>query len=207
MRLLTKSDGSKMGKTESGTVWLSADRTSPYQFYQYWINVADDDVGRCLRFLTDLSLEEIVALDEVRQTRPEKRESQRKLAEALTQLVHGSEQLAVAQKATEFFFGAEIADMRDEQLSDVFADVPSQQVPAADLGGEGLGLIDALSTAGLVQSKGEARRVIKEGGAYINNRRCTDIAARLTSTDLASETMVVLRRGKKRYALLQFVDS
>jgi tyrosyl-tRNA synthetase len=196
-----------MGKTESGTIWLSADRTSPYQFYQYWINVADDDVGKCLRFLTDLSLEEIGALDEARQTHPEKRESQRKLAEALTQLVHGSEQLAVAQKATEFFFGAEIADMRDEQLSDVFADVPSQQVPAADLGGAGMGLIDALSTAGLVQSKGEARRVIKEGGAYINNRRCTDIAARLTSTDLASETMVVLRRGKKRYALLQFVDS
>ena len=205
--LLTKSDGSKMGKTESGTIWLSAERTSPYQFYQYWINVADDDVGKCLRFLTDLSLEEILALDEVRQTRPEKRESQRKLAEALTELVHGSEQLAVAQKATEFFFGAEIADMRDEQLSDVFADVPSQQIPAADLGGEGVGLIDALSTAGLVQSKGEARRVIQEGGAYINNRRCTDIAARLTATDLASETMVVLRRGKKRYALLQFVDS
>ena len=205
--LLTKSDGTKMGKTESGTIWLSPDRTSPYQFYQYWINVADDDVGKCLRFLTELGLEEIESLDASRQAAPQKRESQRRLAEELTRLVHGVEHLQVAQKATAFFFGAEIADVRDEQLNDVFGDVPSQQLPRAELGGDGLGLIEALAAAGLVKSKGEARRVIQEGGVYVNNRRLTDIASRLSVADLASETMVVLRRGKKRYALLKFVEN
>ena len=107
--LLTKSDGTKMGKTESGAVWLSAERTSPYAFYQYWINVDDADAGTCLRRLTELSREEIEALDAARAADPAKRESQRRLAEELTRLVHGDAGLAAAQRATEIFFGAEVS--------------------------------------------------------------------------------------------------
>src|SRR4051812_27464856 len=121
--LLTKSDGSKMGKTESGAVWLAADRTSPYQFYQYWINVDDADAGSSLRKLTDLSREEIESLDASRTADPAKRESQRRLAEALTGLVHGDMGLAAARKATDIFFGAEIADLTDAQLGQIFSDV------------------------------------------------------------------------------------
>ena len=129
--LLTKSDGGKMGKTESGTVWLSAARTSPYQFYQYWINVDDADAGKCLRFLTELSREEIESLDAARSADPGKRESQRRLAEELTRLVHGDSGLLAAKRATEIFFGAEISDLSDLQLSQIFADVPSRELPRA----------------------------------------------------------------------------
>jgi tyrosyl-tRNA synthetase len=203
--LLTKSDGSKMGKTESGTVWLSAKRTSPYQFYQYLMRVEDADVGNCLRMLTTLSHEEIEALDESRQEDPGKRESQRRLAENLTQLVHGSEGLAIAQRATDVFFGAEIADLSDAQLTEIFADVPSRQLTRRSLSeGGGLPIIDALVAAGLAKTKSDARRIAQQGGAYVNNRRVEGVDARLTEADLASETVMVLRSGKKNYALLQF---
>jgi len=205
--LLTKTDGSKMGKTESGTVWLSAERTSPYAFYQYWINVDDADAGKCLRFLTEFSREEIESLDQQRESEPEKRESQRRLAESLTQLVHGSEGLETAQRATDIFFGAEIEALSDQQLGQIFADVPSKSLTREQLAGEGLSLIDAMCEAGLAKSKGEARRSIQQGGAYVNNRRITEIDARLNSSYLASETVMVLRSGKKRYALLRFEGS
>jgi len=202
--LLTKTDGSKMGKTESGAIWLSAKRTSPYKFYQYWLNVADEDTGTCLRFLTELERSEIEVLDESRVSAPQERASQRKLAEELTRLIHGPAGLASALQATEIFFGAEIENLDDRQLIDIFADVPSCELPAAELTGEGLGLMDALVKSGLMKSNGEARRAIKQGGIYINNRRVGEIDRRLTPADLTSETVVVLRSGKKKYALLRF---
>ena len=202
--LLTKSDGTKMGKTESGAVWLSAERTSPYQFYQYWINVDDADAGGCLRMLTELEHAEIEALDTARESDAGKRESQRRLAEELTKLVHGEEGLAVAQKATEIFFGAEISQLSDQQLGQIFADVPSKELSRDRLGDGSLGIIDALVEAGLAKSKGEARRTIGQGGAYINNSRVEGIETVLDSQHLASETVVVLRSGKKKYALLRF---
>ena len=204
--LLTTSDGTKMGKTEQGAVWLSADRTSPYAFYQYWINVADSDAGMCLRFLTELDREEIEALDSSREQEPHLRQSQKRLAEELTRLLHGEEGLATAERATNIFFGAEIGDLNDAQLVEIFADVPSKQLPKDRLADDGLPLVDALVLAGLAKSKSEARRTIKQGGAYVNNRRVTDLEARLTASDLASESVIVLRAGKKRYALLRFVD-
>jgi tyrosyl-tRNA synthetase len=203
--LLTKSDGSKMGKTETGTVWLSAGRTSPYQFYQYWIRVEDADVGRCLRMLTTLPREEIESLDASRAADPGKRDSQRRLAEELTQLVHGPEGLATAQRATEIFYGAEISELNDAQLTEIFSDVPSAQLPrhALEEAG-GLPIIDSLVSAGLSKSKGDARRSVQQGGAYVNNRRIQSVDTRLTAADLASETVMVLRSGKKNYALLRF---
>lgn len=202
--LLTRADGTKMGKTESGAVWLSAARTSPYQFYQYWINVDDADVGRCLRFFTDLNREEIEALDAARAEQPERRESQRRLAEELTALVHGPTALAKARRASEVLFGAEITDLTDAELAEIFAEVPSRELPRAALAEPGLSVVEALCEAGLAGSKGEARRTILQGGAYVNNRRVSSIEARLTPADLAGESMLVLRTGKKRYALLRF---
>jgi tyrosyl-tRNA synthetase len=203
--LLTKSDGSKMGKTEQGAVWLAASRTSPYQFYQYWINVEDADVGPCLRMLTELPREEIEALDAARAEDAAARASQTCLAEELTRLVHGDAGLTAARRATEIFFGAEIADLDDTQLGQIFADVPSQTVPRDMLSTDGgLAIVDALVSAGLAKSKGEARRAVEQGGAYVNNRRVEGVETRLTAAELASQSVMVLRTGKKKYALLRF---
>jgi len=203
--LLTKSDGAKMGKTESGTIWLSAARTSPYQFYQYWVRVEDADVGNCLRMLTTLSRNEIESLDALREKNAAKRDSQRRLAEELTRLVHGDEGLTTAQRATDIFYGAEISDLSDAELAEIFADVPSQQLSRQTLTEDGgLPIVDALVAAGLAKSKGDARRTAQQGGAYVNNRRIESADTRLTPADLASETVLVVRSGKKNYALLRF---
>jgi tyrosyl-tRNA synthetase len=203
--LLTKSDGTKMGKTESGAIWLSPKRTSPYQFYQYWIRTEDSDVGKVLRMMTTLPHEEIESLDASREQDAAKRDSQRRLAEELTRIVHGDAGLAAAQRATEIFYGAEIADLNDSQLAEIFADVPSQTLARNVLTENGgLAIADALVAAGLSKSKGDARRTTQQGGAYVNNRRIESVDARLTPGELASETVMVLRAGKKNYALLRF---
>ncbi len=200
--LLTRADGAKMGKTERGAIWLDAAKTSPYAFYQYWVNVADEDVGQCLRYLTELGRAEIDELDAARVEAPHRRESQKRLAGELTRIVHGEVGLASALRATEIFFGARIEDLDDRQLSEIFADVPSSELPRARLE-TGLPLIDAFVEAGLAASKGEARRTILQGGAYVNNVKRPELETVLTTADLASETMIVLRKGKKRYALLR----
>jgi tyrosyl-tRNA synthetase len=203
--LLLKSDGTKMGKTESGAIWLSADRTSPFAFYQYWLNTDDNDVGNCLRVLTELSHDEIRELDSSRDGDAAKRVSQRSLAESLTELVHGSAGLRIAQRATDILYGgSEISDLSDTELGSIFNDVPSCELPRTQLGA-GLLLVDALVATPLAKSKGEARRTIEQGGAYVNNRRIADVQAALTEADLASETVMVLRSGRKKYALIRFV--
>ncbi|MEM9940693.1 MAG: tyrosine--tRNA ligase [Planctomycetota bacterium] len=201
--LLTKSDGSKMGKTESGAVWLAPEKTSPYQFFQYWINVEDADAGKCLRFLTELSHEEIESLDQSRTDSPHERASQKKLAEELTRMIHGEEGLAAAKQATKIFFGEKIENLSDKQLIGIFSDVPSQRFPKSALE-SGLLLIDALVEVGLAKSKAEARRSIKQGSIYVNNSRQDDIEFRILPETLASESAVVLRSGKRRYAVLKF---
>jgi len=121
------------------------------------------------------------------------------------ELVHGDAGLDAARRATEIFFGAEIADLDDEQLGQIFADVPSQTVSKEQLSKDGgLSIVDALVSAGLAKSKGDARRTVEQGGAYVNNRRVAGVEARLTGADLASESVMVLRTGKKKYALLRF---
>jgi tyrosyl-tRNA synthetase len=205
--LLIKADGSKMGKTETGTVWLSAEHTSPYQFYQYWINVDDADVGKCLRMLTSLPRDEIESLDSAREHNAAARACQRRLAEELTRLVHGDAGLSAARRATEIFFGAEISGLNDAQLIEIFADVPSNTVTRNRLAGDGgLSIVEALVAAGLAKTKSDARRTVEQGGAYVNNRRIESIDTCLARADLASETVMVLRSGKKKYALLRFCD-
>jgi tyrosyl-tRNA synthetase len=201
--LLTKADGTKMGKTEKGAVWLSASKTSPYAFYQYWINTADVDAGICLRYLTELPQDEVNALDTSRTTEPHLRQSQKRLAETLTELVHGNEGLAAARKATEIFFGAEIANLHDAQLLDIFADVPSCNIPRSRLEQGEISLIDAYFETGLAKTKSDGRRFIEQKGAYVNNQQRLDVKTLLTPADLASETVIVIRQGKKNYALLR----
>ncbi len=203
--LLTKADGTKMGKTASGAVWLDPRRTSPYRFYQYWINLEDDDAGRCLHRLAELPLEEIGALDSRRATNPAARDTQKRLAEELTRLVHGEQGLAAARQATEILFGAEIASLDDAALAEIFADVPSHAFARGVLEADGLPLVEALKATGLAASTSAARRTVEQGGAYVNNRRVTDPASRLTARDLAGSTTLVLRSGKKSYALARFV--
>jgi tyrosyl-tRNA synthetase len=206
--LLLKSDGTKMGKTEKGAIYLSAARTTPYHFFQYWINVADADAGTCLRFLTELPREEIKALDASRNEAPHKKESQRRLAETLTQMVHGDTGLASAQKATDVFFGREITpEMAPDELLDVFADVPSKTIAKSSLEGDGMTLLSALCDVKLANSQGEARRSVEQGGVYVNNQRQSDVKARLTTKSLIGGQIIVLRRGKKDYGILRLEDA
>ena len=200
--LLTTSDGRKMGKTEKGAVWLSADKTTPYEFYQYFINVTDADVLMVLRFLSDVTREEYLEIEATMAQKPGA--AQRRLAESLTGLVHGETGLQTALRASQILFGAEIDSVRDKDLNEIFADVPSSTMSRAQLMADGVALIDALCAVSLVSSKGEARRAILGGSVYINNRKAEGIGRVLTPADLASESVIVLRQGKKKYALLRF---
>jgi tyrosyl-tRNA synthetase len=201
--LLTTSDGKKMGKTERGAVWLAAQRTSPFEFYQYFINVADADVLMTLRFLSDLSQDEYRELETQLREKPQERAAQTRLAESLTRLVHGQVKLDSAQHATRLLFGADITQLTQDQLNTIFEDVPSQEVPRDRLA-QGLGILDALCTAGLANSKSEARRAVTEGAAYLNNQKVTAFDRVLNESDLAGKYLI-LRAGKKRYGLLRFV--
>ena len=202
--LLVKSDGTKMGKTATGAIWLDPRRTSPYRFYQYWINLDDADAGRCLFRLTELDLEELRDLDGRRAANAAARDSQKRLAEELTRLVHGEAGLAAARQATEILFGAEITNLDDAMLAEIFADVPSREFSRTVLADPGLPLAEALEATGLAASRGAARRTIEQGGVYVNNRRVADATYRLTQRDLAGAATLVLRSGKKSYALARF---
>jgi len=199
--LLTTSDGRKMGKTERGAVWLSADKTTPYEFYQYFINVEDADVLMTLRFLSDVDRDEYVEIEAAMPSNPGA--AQRRLAESLTRLVHGEAGLQSSLRASKTLFGGEIDSQSDKELNAIFADVPSCTMPRARLQ-EGVTLIEALCSLALASSKGEAKRAIEGGSAYINNRKAEGIDRMLTPSDLASESVIVLRQGKKKYALLRF---
>jgi len=202
--LLTTSDGRKMGKTESGAIWLDAERTSPYVFFQYWRNVADSDVMRCIAYLTEIDREEYDSLKLQTETDPGACAAQKRLAEFMTRLVHGDGGLQSANRASEILFGGEIDSLSDKQLVEIFADVPSREASRQSLAGEGWWIVEALRESGLSASSGEARRAISDGGVYVNNRRVTDVNRKLTVDDLASETVMVLRKGKRNYALLRF---
>ncbi|MBR0191386.1 MAG: tyrosine--tRNA ligase [Thermoguttaceae bacterium] len=199
--LLTKSDGTKMGKTESGALWLDAEKCSPYQFYQYWMNVEDSEVVKLLSLMTDLTREEVDAIVAEHAAAPEKRFGQRRAAEEITKIVHGQAGLDAAQKATEIFFGAEIHDLKDAQLQAIFRDVPSVEYTRAELEA-GIAVNEALVKAGVAKTRSDVRRALDQGGLYVNNKRVTDVGLRLTAEHLASESAIVLRLGKKKYAVV-----
>ncbi len=202
--LVVKADGTKFGKTESGTVWLDADRTSPYQLYQFFLNTEDAVVGTYLRYFTFLSHETVTELDQSTATRPEGRVAQRELARQVCTLVHGEGETARVEKAAAALFGGDVADLDEKALLEVFAEAPSTTVSTSRLDGHHLTVVDLLAETGLVRSKSQARTTVEQGGAYLNNHRQKDGDRALGTDDLVAGRYVVLRRGKRQYHLVRF---
>jgi tyrosyl-tRNA synthetase len=199
--LVTTSAGIKFGKTEAGAVWLDPKLTSPYRFYQFWLNTDDRDVITYLKFFTWLSKEEIDQLAERIGTEPEKREAQRRLAREVTAMLHGETELDKAVRASEVLFGKEISGLGAGEILDIFSDVPSTEVDKAKL--DGLTLGDALVLAGLAPSKGEAKRLVQGGGVAINNVRADEVRKAIAASEFIEGQVLVLRKGAKHYHLIR----
>ncbi len=202
--LITRADGSKFGKTASGgSTWLDPERTSPFRFYQFWLNTDDADAINYLKYFTWLAQAEIDELENALLEQPEKREAQRMLAQEMTQMVHGETALAKAEQASSVLFGGDLEGLDAADIQDIFADVPSSEVAAADLAGEGLPVADLLAATDLATSKGDARRSIKGGGVYLNNRRVGDPSQMVSIAETIEGQFLVLRKGRRRYHLVQ----
>jgi tyrosyl-tRNA synthetase len=198
--LITKPDGTKYGKTEGGAIWISPDLMSPYAFYQFWLNRADEEVPGLLRVFSFRSREEIETLEQESRDKPAARAGQRALAEEMTTLVHGADETAKAIAASRALFGqGDLAALDEKTLAAALAEVPSTTVRVT--GGNGAGglpaVADLMAEAALVPSKSAARRAIAEGGAYLNNRKVTGPDARPEPADLLHGRFLVLRRGKR----------
>ena len=200
--LITKADGSKFGKTESGAVWLDATRTSPYRFYQFFLNTEDAKVGEYLRKFTFVGRSEIEALEAAHAESPGARQAQRRLAEEVTRLVHGQDALDAAVKASAILFGGGIDDIDAAIFQDVVGEVPTHALARERLDGDGASLVELLVDAGLCPSRGQARKDIDGGGIYLNNQRCQDAARMVVAADLLFGRYLLLRKGKKSYAVL-----
>lgn len=202
--LVTTSSGVKFGKTEAGAVWLDAKLTSPYRFYQFWLNTDDRDVITYLKFFTWLSKEEIGELEESVRSEPESRKAQRELARNVTSLLHGETALEKAGRASEVLFGKEISGLSVSEILDIFADVPSTEIDKSKLDGFTLG--DALVLSGLAPSKGEAKRLVQAGGVAVNNVRVEDVRKSVSGSDFVDGQLLVIRRGAKHYHLIKLVS-
>lgn len=199
--LLLNSSGAKFGKTAKGAVWLDPERTSPYELYQYWVGSDDADVGSLLRKFTFLPIEEIEELEGTIERGENRGEVQKRLAFEVTWLVHGQEEADKAVRASKMLFGEKIEGLSDRDLASVFADVPSSTVSRERLT-EGVNIVDLFAETELQKSKGQARRLIDQGGGYVNNERVEGIDYAVTLDDLVSETKLVLRAGKRKYHVL-----
>lgn len=204
--LVTTSAGVKFGKTEAGAVWLDAKLTSPYRFYQFWLNTDDRDVITYLKFFTWLSKEEIDELEQNVKTAPEKREAQRRLAREVTAMLHGETELEKAVRASEVLFGKEMTGLTVDQIVDIFADVPSTEIEKSKIEGDGFTLSDALVLSGLAPSKGEAKRLVQGGGVAVNNVRADDARKSIFVSDFIEGQALVLRKGAKHYHLIRIVS-
>lgn len=201
--LLTKSDGGKFGKTESGAVWLTTDRTSPYAFYQFWLNAADADVVTMLKRLTLLPRAEIETLEAEHAAAPERRRAQSELAATMTALVHGDVALAQAQAASKALFSGEVSGLDAETLGQVFEDAPSSEHARGDLERDGLELVTLLVSAGVCKSRREARQLIATGAISVNGVRL-QAERRLTVADLLHDSVVLIRRGRRNWHLTRW---
>jgi len=201
--LLVSASGVKYGKSEGNAVWLDPKMTSPYRFYQYWLNMDDRDVVACLKRFTLLPKNEIDELEQAVSSKPEAREAQRKLAQDVTRAVHGETALAKAEQASRILFGEEIRNLGIREVMDVFAEVPSAETPKASFGGDGMPVVDLVALAGLAQSKGEARRLVQSGGIYLNNVRVSDIKRAVSLNDAIEGQAIILRKGQKEYRLVR----
>jgi tyrosyl-tRNA synthetase len=201
--LLVRADGKKFGKSEKGAVWLSADRTSPYAFYQFWINVDDADVASYLKLFTFRPQQELQALIAAHEKEPHKREAQRTLADDMTTLVHGQNELALVKVAAESFFKNDIKSIDERVLSAVMEDVPSSEHHKSELEADGVDLLELLSATTLVSSKREARQFL-ESGAVLENGEKAALKQRLTTNDLLHGKFIAIKRGKKNWHLTRW---
>ena len=206
--LITKADGTKFGKTEGGNIWLDKNRTSPYKFYQYWLNASDADAENYIKIFTFLSREEIDALIEEHKETPHLRLLQKRIAEEVSVLVHSKEDLANAQRASQILFGKstseDLKQLDNATFLDVFDGVPQAQMEKAALA-DGVEIISALAGEGkLLNSNGEARRALKENSISVNKTKVSD-QKKITAADLINDRYVLLQRGKKSYFILEFV--
>ena len=205
MPLVTTASGVKFGKTEKGAVWLDPQRTSPFKFYQFWLSTDDRDVVRYLKSFTFLPRAAIEPLIVSVETAPEKREAQRVLAREVTALVHGSDHLVRAERASALLFAEDITALPVDDIVAVFEDVPSSQIAGSELSGAGIGLVDLVARVQLAPSKGEARRLVQSGGVYLNNRRIADVQSRVTMSDAIDGRLLVVRKGAKHTHLIRIV--
>jgi tyrosyl-tRNA synthetase len=203
--LITTSSGAKFGKTEAGTVWLDPARTSPYRFYQFWFNTPDSDVIQYLKFFTLLPPGDIGDLAGSLEKEPGKRVAHRKLASEVTAMLHGESGLSQALRASDIFFGAEIAGVGESELLEIFSDVPSSDFPRSSLSPGAVPVVDMLVASGVAASKGEARRAIEGGGIYMNNVRVSSPSESVGPERFLHGKFLVFRKGSRNYTLLRLV--
>jgi tyrosyl-tRNA synthetase len=204
--LITKSDGTKFGKTEGGAVWLDTNRTSVYKFYQFWINADDRDVVRYLKFFTFIPHEEITHLEQVHTSNPGERKVHHALAQAITKLIHGETAMRDAVRASEILFGGGLDGISESTLDMLSKEVPNATVTPAQLEGEGLSIVEALVLSGLSQSKGQARKDVEGGGVYLNGERVGTATDKITRDRTIRGRYAMLRKGKKNYAMLTLAN-
>ena len=197
--LVTKADGTKFGKTAGGAVWLDAEKTSPYEFYQFWINAADADVVKYLKIFTFLTREEIEALEVSVQQEPHLRKAQKALAEEMTRLIHGQEALEAAQRITAALFSGNLKELSAAEMKDAFKDVPTAELPKEDKN-----IVDVLIEAGVSPSKRQAREDVTNGAISINGEKVQDVAYTVDAKDRLEDAFTIIRRGKKKYHMVKF---
>ena len=196
--LITKSDGSKFGKSEGKNIWLDPERTNAYEFYQFWLNTPDADVVDYLKRLSLRSPEEIMALEAEMKEHPELRNAQKALAEELTEMVHGAEGLEKAVRISETLFGGDIMKLSGAEIKEGLQDAAKSEIA------DGTTVIDALVSSGVSRSKGDARKLIQQGSIQVNGQKITDIGAVLTKADAIDQEFSILKKGKKNYTILTF---
>jgi tyrosyl-tRNA synthetase len=202
MPLIMTAAGTKFGKTEAGAVWLDAARTSPFRFYQFWLNVDDRDVISYLKYFTFRTHDQIAELEHASSDHPERREAQRELARDVTAMVHGADDVARVERAASVLFGGAVSDANADDILMVFEDAPSISVPGSSLE-TGIGAADLAVRAGLAASKGEAGRLIKQGGLYVNDRRLIEDRAQITMADAIDRSVIVLRKGQRERRIVR----
>ncbi len=203
--LITTSSGTKFGKTEAGTVWLDPSRTSPFKFYQFWLNTDDKDAITYLKFFTFLDAPAIDELARATSASPEHRDAQRTLAREVTRLVHGQAHVERAERASSVLFSEDLSTLPVEDVLAIFEDAPSTELAADEFAGAGLAMVDLLARLQLAPSKSEARRLIQSGGVYVNNRRVADLQARLTRADALGGRLFVVRKGQRQQFLVKLI--
>lgn len=197
--LVTKSDGKKFGKSESGAVWLDPEKTSPYEFYQFWINQSDEDVIKFLKYFTFLDKEEIDRLEQSKEEAPHLREAQKALAENVTQFIHGEEALNDAIRISKALFSGDLKSLSGKELKEGFKDVPQ-----VSLSTETTNIIEALIETGIASSKRQAREDVNNGAIYINGERQQSVDYELSSVDKIDDEFTIIRRGKKKYFMVNY---